>query len=268
MLSSYPDLALSIMAQAFCTAAISHAGRRKTGAKILKQIEGKTWIPVSEGYNGTRKGESNQCEDVYGKTLPNVIHAERNCFIKMLPLGSASKGCTLVVTFVPCSKCVEAIIDAEIAEVIYCQESQNQDKRDSVRALTKAGIHVARIPERKVLEFTKSIVDGLEQEKFMATLEDHDPIQEWLAEFDHSNSLYQALEICVSNCVCRGTGTKQNWSLPALPVSPPRGHDIEVEEFVSWVEQAFAAIMLIEESQDPYHRFDSKNFMQLFEELQ
>ena len=87
-LIEYRELAVSQMVQAFAMAALSPARRRKTGAVIIKQIEGKEWVPLSQGYNGTRTGDSNLCEDIYGKTLPNVIHAEKNISCPVHPRPS------------------------------------------------------------------------------------------------------------------------------------------------------------------------------------
>ena len=177
-LIEYRELAVSQMVQAFAMAALSPARRRKTGAVIIKQIEGKEWVPLSQGYNGTRTGDSNLCEDIYGKTLPNVIHAEKNTFIKMITQGIATQGSTLVVTFIPCANCVQDIIDARVAEVIYCQTSER--KAGGLKELSKAGVHVSRISEKEVSEFTASINKGLEQDKFMAEVTDSNPIKDWL----------------------------------------------------------------------------------------
>lgn len=168
MLSDYDHQALSVMAQAFMTASLSNARRRKTGAIFLRQLSGNYFQPVSSGYNGTRPGENNACEDLLGISLGrNVVHAEQNSLIKMMTQGVATEGTTAVITFVPCDNCCEALIDARVKEVIYCYDSDSDDKKNSVKKLSKAGIHVSRIDQVKVYHYMGMVMNGLTQNKFM-----------------------------------------------------------------------------------------------------
>ena len=169
LLKNYPELMVSIMHQAFSFAGLSYARRRKTGAIVLRHLEGKEFTPVAFGYNGTRPGESNLCEDANGDTLDTVIHAERNCIRKMMNQGVATPGSILVVTFVPCPDCVELIIDAKFKEVIYCHDSNNPQKVKGLEKLFNK-VSVSRVDIKDVIEWGSYVQDGLNMPKFLGTV--------------------------------------------------------------------------------------------------
>ena len=56
----------------------SYCVRRKVGALLVKNR-----MIISDGYNGTPVGFDNVCEDIDGKTLPYVLHAEANAISKV-----------------------------------------------------------------------------------------------------------------------------------------------------------------------------------------
>lgn len=187
MLSNYPLLAISFMSQAFEMAALSSARRRKTGAGVYRQLEGKYFQPVSNGINGTRTGTPNYCENIEGTSRGRkVIHAEQNCLIKMMTTGVATEGCTLVTTFVPCEVCCESIIDAKIREVVYCEDSINESKKASIGKLEEVGIRVHRVTKHEVIEYKMMVLDGLRTgNKFLG-----EPVeQEYLDFANHLKSL-------------------------------------------------------------------------------
>lgn len=263
-LIAYRELAVSQMVQAFAMAALSPARRRKTGAVILKQIEGKEWVPLSQGYNGTRTGESNLCEDIYGKTLPNVIHAEKNTFIKMITQGIATQGSTLVVTFIPCANCVQDIIDARVAEVIYCQTSDR--KAEGIQKLTRVGIKVSRIDEKEVSEFTANINKGLEQDKFMAEVTDSNPIKDWL-DLNPGIEPMDAIRTFMDNVAPKESfQTLQVFSmLPTIGLHKDPDNTLSLKGFEDWANLTFI------EYNKYLHRsrhssISPENFMKLFEE--
>lgn len=169
MLSHYPQQCISAMLQAFSVASMSKARRRKVGAMIFREISTGYFQPLSNGVNGTRPGECNVCEDMDGSTRKGVIHAEQNCFIKMLREGIATKGCTVVVTLVPCLGCCDRILDAGIREVVYCEgKTDPQDTHASVDYLSKRGVTVHQITKEQVAELSQSITNSLlHQEKFL-----------------------------------------------------------------------------------------------------
>jgi len=170
-ISNYPELMISIMHQAFSFAGLSYARRRKTGAIVLRHLEGKEFTPVAFGYNGTRPGAPNLCEDINGDTLDSVIHAERNCIRKMMNQGVATPGCTLVVTFVPCPNCVELILDAKFKEVIYCHDSTNPKKTEGLKKL-QGKVKITRVKIEDVIEWGNYIQNGLTMPKFLGTVKE------------------------------------------------------------------------------------------------
>lgn len=119
---------------------LSYAERKKVGALIVKG----THI-ISEGYNGTPKGFSNDCE-YYDQaremhTKPQVLHAESNAITKLARSPNSSDGATLYVTLAPCFDCSKLIIQAGIMRVVY----KDRYHRNGLSLLTKAGIEVINI---------------------------------------------------------------------------------------------------------------------------
>ena len=56
---------------------LSHCSRKKVGALIVKDQ-----MIISDGYNGTPSGFSNECEDENNQTHWYVLHAEANAILK------------------------------------------------------------------------------------------------------------------------------------------------------------------------------------------
>lgn len=96
-------LALDFAAKSPCT-------KRKVGAIILD--ENNEFICGGFNHNG-----SCECEDLYGNTHPEVIHAEVAAIeqLKNYPLVPAT---TIYVTHEPCDNCAKAIKAAGIKNVI------------------------------------------------------------------------------------------------------------------------------------------------------
>lgn len=117
----------------------SYCKRRKVGALIVKDR-----MIISDGYNGTPSGFTNECEDENNTTFPYVLHAEANAITKVAKSNNCSQGATLYVTSSPCLECSKLIIQAGIIRVVY-----NDDYRssDGLELLRKAGISVEKIDE-------------------------------------------------------------------------------------------------------------------------
>jgi dCMP deaminase len=105
-------------------AELSHATRLKVGALIIKDDR-----PISVGYNGMPSGASNICENttvngdvIHVTTKPEVIHAEKNAIAFAAKNGTATKGCTLVITHSPCFDCATLILQSGITAVYYDEE--------------------------------------------------------------------------------------------------------------------------------------------------
>ena len=115
----------------------SYCVRRKVGALLVKNR-----MIISDGYNGTPVGFDNVCEDIDGKTLPYVLHAEANAISKVAKSNNSSEGATLYITASPCVECAKLIIQAGIVRVVYIDLYHNTDDID---LLMRAGIKVEQI---------------------------------------------------------------------------------------------------------------------------
>lgn len=110
-MSKYDKLFLNV-AKEFSE--MSYAKRKKVGAVIVKDNS-----IISDGYNGTPAGYSNQCEDDEGITHWYVLHAEANAILKLSTSTQSCKDSTLYITLSPCKECSKLIIQSGIKKVIY-----------------------------------------------------------------------------------------------------------------------------------------------------
>lgn len=88
----------------------------QVGAIILgPDNEGGPW-----GYNGAPRGS--MADEDERKSRPEkywwMEHAERNAIYAAARTGFATKGCTIVVTHLPCMDCARAIVQAGIVKVV------------------------------------------------------------------------------------------------------------------------------------------------------
>ncbi|MBS7618263.1 hypothetical protein KEJ25_06650, partial [Candidatus Bathyarchaeota archaeon] len=67
------------------------------------------------------------------------LHGEENCIIQAAVFGVSTKGAVLYCTHFPCSICAKMIINAEIAEVVYEHEYNDELSK---RLLAKSGVKV------------------------------------------------------------------------------------------------------------------------------
>ena len=97
---------------------------------------------ISDGYNGTPVGFDNVCEDIDGKTLPYVLHAEANAITKVAKSSNSSENATLYVTTSPCLECAKLIIQSGIRRVVFCDKYH---KEDGLLLLLRASIEIVFI---------------------------------------------------------------------------------------------------------------------------
>ena len=141
-MASQKKLDQTYMAMAEELSKLSYANRKKVGCLIVKDTQ-----ISSEGYNGTPKGFSNECEyrsyvdEEY--TKPEVLHAESNAISKIARSTNSSDGATLYVTLAPCFDCAKLIIQSGIVRVIY----KDHYKNNGLNLLAKAGVKVNSIYE-------------------------------------------------------------------------------------------------------------------------
>jgi len=118
-------------------ALMSHCARRKVGAVLER--DGRI---ISMGWNGTRAGENNICEDSDGLTLASVVHAEENCLKKMITSNDTSVNAILYVTTAPCENCAARLVDAGITKVFYDDVYRNAC---GLNYLEKHGVEIEKI---------------------------------------------------------------------------------------------------------------------------
>lgn len=123
------------MATEWSTLSCCH--RKKVGALIVKD-----GMIISDGFNGTPKGFSNDCEDANGNTHWYVLHAEANAMLKVARSAQSTDGATLYVTYSPCKECSKLIIQSGIKTVIYKEEYRDLS---GIRILKEAGISIFQL---------------------------------------------------------------------------------------------------------------------------
>lgn len=115
----------------------SAATKLKVGACLVKNEN-----PICFGVNGTPPGwPSNVCEDEYGNTLPEVLHAEVQCLNKLRKISETSIGGILLITHSPCIKCCREIVDSGIIKVVYKYEYRDMT---GIQYLKQKGIEVVK----------------------------------------------------------------------------------------------------------------------------
>ena len=118
-------------------AQLSHCTRKKVGSLIVKN-----GMIISDGYNGTPSGFSNDCEDEAGTTQWYVLHAEANALLKISKSTNSSKDATLYITLSPCRECSKLILQAGITRVVY---RDGYKDTSGIDFLASAGIEVLQI---------------------------------------------------------------------------------------------------------------------------
>jgi len=93
---------------------MSHDPHTQVGTVIVK--DGNLF---AMGWNGMPPNFTNHCKDTYGKTLPEVIHAEANAIYKLAKQGGNALGATMYTTHAPCIHCSTAILMSGISNVIF-----------------------------------------------------------------------------------------------------------------------------------------------------
>lgn len=151
------------MTQAYAQANRSYAKDLKVGAVLVEPLPNNLHRIISDGYNGTEPKAPNNCEDSQGESLPDVIHAERNLFRKLMRSNESGVGSILFVTRSPCINCVELIIDADVAHVVYCEEHINPAP---MLRLMELGVKFSKVTKELIISNVESIAQRLKQPKF------------------------------------------------------------------------------------------------------
>tara|TARA_Y100000593_G_C4223276_1_gene293020 strand:- start:247 stop:738 length:492 start_codon:yes stop_codon:yes gene_type:complete len=153
-MASPQDLDSAYLDMAARWAELSSARRKKVGCLIVKD-----GAIISDGYNGTPSGFSNDCEAVKPSrgpimvddegemvegtyeliTKPEVLHAESNAITKLAKSTQSSIGSTMYITISPCVECSKLIIQAGIKRVVFREFYRSQE---AINFLKRANIKV------------------------------------------------------------------------------------------------------------------------------
>lgn len=98
-------------------AKLSRAKRKKVGAVAVTSQD-----LIVYSWNGTPSGDSNECEDEDGNTLPEVLHAESNLVAKAAREGISLNGATVTQTLSPCMQCAKQLYQSGVKHIIYDEE--------------------------------------------------------------------------------------------------------------------------------------------------
>lgn len=131
-------IALAHMRAALVYADLSYCKKRKVGCIIVKDDR-----VISIGYNGTEPGACNCCEDEFGNTLPNVIHAEHNAIKKLKDSPDELAGSSLFVTYGPCIPCITLCKQYNIKEIYF---GTMPTKKEELDFLNQIGIDAYYLP--------------------------------------------------------------------------------------------------------------------------
>jgi dCMP deaminase len=130
----------SHMEAAYVYSKLSYCLRLKVGAVIVKDNR-----IISVGYNGSPAGWNNCCEDANNKTLPHILHAEKNCILKLAKSTESGENSVMYVTHEPCQDCATLIYGAGIKTVYWSEPYISASSGSGVDFLKKCKIKTKRI---------------------------------------------------------------------------------------------------------------------------
>lgn len=120
-------------------ASLSHCRRKQVGALLVRDN-----MIISDGYNGTPSGFSNDCEDENGDTHWYVLHAEANAIMKVARSTNNAKDTTLYITLSPCKECCKLILQAGIRRLVYVHAYKDTTGLDFLKS---AGVDIVQIDD-------------------------------------------------------------------------------------------------------------------------
>lgn len=145
--SYWMTIAIAIAARSTCI-------RRHCGAILVLEDN-----LISSGYNGTPR-KFPHCRDIHptegcyhghlaiqsgseeGFLICKAVHAETNAIYKAAANGISVMGAHLYTTNEPCRFCMEAIIQARIGKIYYCESYEDNEARHMRDVAGVKAIHV------------------------------------------------------------------------------------------------------------------------------
>lgn len=108
-------------------AQLSYDPHTKVGCVLVKD----NYI-IAAGYNGTPRGCDNTTKDIFGKTLPTVIHAEMNAISQAAKSTVSTIGAVAYTTMHPCFNCAIHLYQAGITKVYYMYTNKHSIQFEGV----------------------------------------------------------------------------------------------------------------------------------------
>ena len=106
----------------------------------------------STGFNGFPRGIADDEERLTDREqkYPLICHAEENAIMHAARVGLSLKGCTLYVTWPPCTRCARSLIQAGVVEIVNPQgceipERWQSDFEISGQMMNEAGLTIRQV---------------------------------------------------------------------------------------------------------------------------
>jgi len=142
--------------------------KRHVGAVLTKNKR-----TIAGGYNGAPRGLAHctkeTCTRLNLHSLEESkdcrgVHAESNRIIQSALYGASCYGAVIYVTRFPCTSCTKQLINAEIVEIVYLEES-DMNNEIKMAMLHEAGIRIRQIKITPYLEKVIQLLDSVRKEE-------------------------------------------------------------------------------------------------------
>ena len=106
---------------------------------------------MSTGFNGFPRGiEDDERLSDRSKKYPLICHAEENAIMQAARVGVSLRGCTVFVTWSPCSRCTRSMIQAGITKIVFpddqdIPERWQEDFEIAKAMMAEAGVQVNQV---------------------------------------------------------------------------------------------------------------------------
>lgn len=106
----------------------------------------------STGFNGLPRGLEDTTARLTDRTLKYslICHAEENAILHAARIGVSLSGCTMFVTWPPCTRCARSLVQAGIVEVVFPDRLDVPDRWRDDFGLSLEMLDEARIRVRSV----------------------------------------------------------------------------------------------------------------------
>ena len=121
--------------------------------KVGAVIVGPNHEIRSTGYNSFPRGIKDDLPERQNRPEKYlwIEHAERNAVYNAARMGTSLEGCTIYISWYPCTDCARSIIQSGIKEIVIDNRDNNKWKHNdrwkencgkSIQMLTEAGVYI------------------------------------------------------------------------------------------------------------------------------